>query len=76
MRTGYAIRDNHQRGWLLTRTRVEGVNCPVTVWGEEEEQAMQFRRLKDAKAMLKVIRRDHRRPDRVRILDPRWRVIA
>lgn len=76
MRTGYAIRDSHQHGWLLTRTRVEGVDCPVTVWGEEEGQAMQFRRLKDAKAMLKVIRRDHMRPERVRILDPRWRVIA
>ena len=76
MRTGYAIRDNHQHGWLLTRTQVEGVVCPVTVWVAEEEHALQFRRLKDARAMLKVIRRDHRRPERVRILDPRWRVIA
>ena len=76
MRTGYAIRDTHQRGWLVTRTRVDGVSCPVTVWGEDEEQVMQFNRLKDARAMLKVIRKDHRRPDRVNILDPRWKVIA
>jgi len=76
MRSGYAIMDSHEHGWLLTRTKVEGFQCPVTVWGEEEENAMQFRRLKDARAMLKVIRRDHRRPERVNILDPRWRVIV
>jgi hypothetical protein len=48
----------------------------VTIWAEEDEQAMLFRKLKDAKAMLKVIRKDHRRPEQVRILDPRWRVIV
>ena len=76
MRTGYAIKDTHQHGWLQTRTRVEKVDCPVTVWTVEEENAMVFRNLKDAKAMLKVIRKHHRRPDRVHILDPRWKVIA
>lgn len=76
MRTGYAIRDKHQHGWLRTRTRVDGVSCPVTVWTESDEDALQFRRLKDAKAMLKVVRRDHRRPDKVHIMDPKWRVIV
>ena len=76
MREGYAIRDKHDHGWLLTRTKVEGVDCPITVWGEDEEQAMQFRNLKDAKAMLKVIRKDHRWPERVNILNPRWRVVV
>ena len=76
MRTGYAIQDRNQHGWLLTRTLVEGVACPVTVWGEEEAQAMQFRRLKDAKTMLRVIRKEHRRPDRVNIVDARRRVIV
>ena len=55
---------------------MEGLDCPITVWGEDEEQAMQFRNLKDAKAMLKVIRKDHRRPERVNILNPRWRVVV
>ena len=76
MRKGYAIRDFHQRGWLQTRMKVEGFDCPVTIWAEEEGQAMQFRKLKDAKAMLKAVRKDHRRPEQVRILDPRWRVIV
>ena len=76
MRTGYAIRDSKDKAWLNTRTRVEGVNCPVTVWVEDDADAMQFRRLKDAKTMLRVIRREHRRPDKVHILDPKWRVIA
>ena len=76
MRKGYAIRDFHQRGWLQTRSKVEGINCPVTIWAEEEDQAMQFSKLKDARAMLKAVRKDHRRPERVRILDPRWRVIV
>lgn len=76
MREGYAIRDRHQHGWLQTRTKVEGFNCPVTIWAEDEEQAMTFRKLKDARAMLKVIRKDHRKPERVHIIDPRWRVIV
>ena len=76
MRTGYAIRDKHHHSWLQTRLKVEGVNCPVTVWTDKEAQAMVFRRLKDAKALLKVVRKDHRRPDKVHILDPKWRVIV
>lgn len=76
MRTGYAIRDKHQHGWLQTRTKVKDVSCPVTVWAEDEDNAMQFKRLKDARAMLRVVRRDSRRPDKVHIMDPRWRVIV
>ena len=76
MRTGYAIRDWHQHGWLQTRTRVEGVDCPITVYVEEEEHAMVFHRLKDAKAMLKAVRRDHRRPNMVCIVNARGRVVA
>ena len=74
MRIGYAIMDGH--GWLQTRTRVDGVSCPVTVYVEEEEHAMIFRRLKDAKSMLKAVRKDHRRPDRVHIISARGRVIV
>ena len=76
MRTGDAIRDRHERSWLQSRIRVDGVSCPVTVWAESEENALEFHRLKDARAMLKVIRMEHRRPDRVNILDPRWRVVV
>lgn len=76
MRTGYAIRDRRGHAWLKTRQRVEGVDVPVTVWVENEEDAMIFRNLKDARTMLKVVRRDHRRPDKVHIMDPRWRVIV
>lgn len=76
MRQGYAIRDKHQHGWLQTRTRVEGCDCPVTIWTEDDTQAMQFRKLKDARTMLRVIRQDHRRPEKVHILDPKWRVIV
>lgn len=76
MRTGYAIRDNHQRGWLQARVSAQDGACPVTVWAQDEENALEFHRLKDAKAMLRAIRRDHRRPDRVNIIDRRWRVIV
>lgn len=76
MRSGYAIRDRHEHGWLQTRTRMEGVSCPVTLWVKSEENAMVFHRLKDARAMLKVIRKNHRRPDQVNILDPKWRVVV
>ena len=55
---------------------MEGVSCPVTVWVGDETEAMEFRRLKDAKAMLRVIRRDHRRPEMVHIVDPRRRVVG
>ena len=76
MREGYAIRDKHQHGWLQTRTHVDGVGCPVTVWSDKEDNAMIFRHLKDARQMLAVVRRDSRRPDKVNIIDPRWRVIV
>lgn len=76
MRIGYAIRDRYKHGWLKTRVRVKDVSCPVTVWVNDENQALTFRHLKDARAMLKVIRRDHRRPETVHIMDPRWRVIV
>ena len=77
MRTGYAIRMryNADKGWLHTRTRVDDASAPVTIWGDEEG-AMIFRRLKDAKAMLKVIRRDLRRPDKVNIIDRNERVVV
>ena len=76
MRTGYAIHDRHEHGWLHTRTKLEGVSVPVTIYVEDEEHAMTFRRLKDARAMLKVIRRDHRRPDKVHILNVKGRVVS
>lgn len=77
MRTGYAIRMryNADNGWLHTRTRVDGVSVPVTIWGDEDG-AMIFRKLKDAKAMLKAIRLDLRRPDKVNIIDMSGRVVV
>ena len=76
MRRGYAILDCYQYGWLQTRTRLENVDRPVTIWAMEERDAMEFRRLKDARAMLTAIRKNHRRPDRVFIIDPKSRVIV
>ena len=76
MRTGYAIWDRHEHGWLQNRTKLEGISVPVTVWAENEKDAMVFHRLKDARTMLRVIRKDVRRPERVNILDPRWRVVV
>lgn len=55
---------------------MEGADCPVTVWGQEEEEALTFRKLGDARQMLKVIRRDHRKPERVYIVDPRYRMVV
>lgn len=76
MRRGYAIRDRAGRQWLKTRTRVEGVAVPVTVWVQDEAEAMIFRRLKDARQMLKVVREHHRQPSAVQVLSPGWKVVA
>ena len=76
MRKGYAIRDKHNHCWLKTRAAIDGIPVPVTVWVQDEADAMEFKRLKDARRMLKVIRAQHRRPYKIQIMDPRWRVIA
>ena len=76
MRTGYAIRDRRGHAWLKTRQRVEGVEVPVTVWVQDEEDAMIFHRLPDARHMLKVVRSTSRHPERIRILDPRWKEVV
>ena len=76
MRTGYAIRDRHGHAWLKTRERVEGVEVPVTVWVQDEEDAMLFNKLKDAKRMLTVVRSTSRHPERIRILDPHWKEVG
>ena len=76
MRTGFAIRDRYQHGWLQTRVQLEGVSCPVTVWVGDETDAMEFRRLKDAKAMLRVLRKESRRPDLLHIINPQRRVVV
>ena len=76
MRTGYAIRDRHGHAWLKNRQRVAGVDCPVTVWVQDDEDALIFRRLKDAKRMLKVVRADSRRPDKIIILNPNWKAVG
>ena len=76
MRTGYAIHDRHEHGWLHTRMNMDGVSVPVTIYVEDEEDAMVFHKLKDARAMLKVIRKDHRRPEQVRILNFKGRVVS
>ena len=76
MRAGYAIRDRRGHAWLKTRQRVEGVEVPVTVWVQDEEDAMVFRRLPDAKRMLKVVRSTSRHPERIHILDPHWKEVC
>ena len=76
MRTGYAIRDRHSHSWLKTRTRVKGVPTPVTVWAQDEGEALIFRRLKDAGQMLKAVRKDSRRPEKVLILNPGWKAVT
>lgn len=76
MRTGYAIRDRRGRAWLKTRTLADDSGGSLTVWVHCDEDAMIFRRLPDAKRMLKVVRRDSRHPEAICILDPRWREVS
>ena len=76
MRTGYAIRDRRGHAWLKTRQRVEGVEVPVTVWVPDEEDAMLFNNLKDARHMLKVVRATSRHPGTIHILDPHWKEVG
>lgn len=76
MRLGYAIRDRRNHQWLKTRTRLEGVPCPVTMWVQDEEEAMVFRRLKDARRMLCAVRKESRHPEKLLILNPRWKVVG
>lgn len=73
MRTGYAIRDRHGHAWLKTRHRVEGVGVPVTVWVQDEAEALIFKKLPEARRMLALVRRDSRHPDKIHILTPSWK---
>lgn len=73
MRTGYAIRHRKNRAWLATRVRDDGGT--LTVWVQDEEQAMIFKRLPEAKRMLKVVRADSRMPGEITILNPCWREV-
>lgn len=74
MRTGYAIRHRKNRAWLATRIKDDGGT--LTVWVRDEEGAMIFKKLPDAKRMLKVVRADSRTPEAIVILDPRWREVG
>lgn len=74
MRVGYAIRHRKNRAWLATRTRDDGGT--LTVWVQDEEKALIFKRLPDAKRMLKLVRQDSRTPGAIQILDPRWREVG
>ncbi len=76
MRTGYAIRHRANRAWLATRTLADDLGGSLTVWVQSEEDAMIFKKLPDAKRMLKVVRADSRTPEAIRILDPRWREVG
>ena len=76
MRTGYAIRHRKNRVWLASRTREDGESGSLTVWVHDEEQALIFRKLPDAKRMLKVVRADSRTPEAIQIMDPRWREVG
>ena len=76
MRTGYAIRDKRKRAWLATRTLEDGKGGSLTVRVQNDEDAMIFRKLPDAKRMLKAVRGDSRWPEEIKILDPRWREVG
>lgn len=74
MRRGYAIRNRPARMWLQTRVRND--KGTLTRWTVEEDEAMVFRRLDDAKRMLRLLQSEVKRPERLQVLDPRWRVIV
>ena len=74
MRTGYAIRHRKNRAWLATRVKDDGGT--LTVWVQDEADAMIFRKLPEAKRMLKTVRADSRTPEAIMILDPRWREVG
>lgn len=76
MRTGYAIRHRANRAWLATRTLADDLGGSLTVWVQNEEDAMIFKKLPDAKRMLKLVRADSRMPGAIQILDPRWREVG
>ena len=76
MRTGYAIRDRANRQWLQTRTLLPDVPCPMTVWVQDEADAMTFRHLGDARKMLRVVRESTRMPEAIHILTPTWKVVS
>ncbi|MBQ3424417.1 MAG: hypothetical protein IJH38_04375 [Clostridia bacterium] len=76
MRTGYAIRDTKGHAWLKTRERVEGVDVPVTVWVQDEDEALIFHRLPDAKRMARVVRASSRHPDKIHVLTPAWKAVG
>ena len=76
MRTGYAIRDKRRHAWLATRTREDAGGKTLTVWVQSDEDAMIFKKLPDAKRMLKAVRADSRTPGAIRIFDPKWREVG
>ncbi|MBR7187799.1 MAG: hypothetical protein IKD53_04525 [Clostridia bacterium] len=76
MRTGYAIRDRKKRAWLATRILADNQGGSLTVWVQSEEDALIFRKLPDAKRMLKAVRADSRWPNAIQIMDPRWREVG
>lgn len=76
MRTGYAIKDKSEHSWLKSREYVPGVQCPVSVWVQEEDEALTFRDLKLAKRLLKLVRQSQRHPERIVVLNPNGKVVA
>lgn len=76
MRTGYVIKDRSRRGWFCTRHRPDPEGNPVTVYVKNPDDAMQWRSLKEARKMLKLLRSESRNPGAIQIIDPRWRVVT
>lgn len=76
MRTGYAIRDRHHHGWFCTRHLPEKGGKPVTIYVQNDEEAMQWKRLKDAKRMLRLLQSESRNPHSICILNPNWKVVC
>lgn len=60
--------------WLKTRVRDD--EGTLTLWTAEEDEAMMFRKASEARRMLRLLQGEVKRPERLQVLDPRWRVIV
>lgn len=75
MRTGLAIRDIRDHCWLKSRSLVWGEPAPVSVWVQDEDAALTTRDKTLARRLRDAVRRESRHPDKIIILDPRWKEV-
>lgn len=77
MRKGYIIRDRGRNAWFARRFKQDGQGeAPVTVYVRQPELAWEFRSLRDAKRIQRMLRAESRQPGAIKIIDPRWRVVC